>query len=139
MDKPKFLYHGSRYKLDIIKPHQAYGSPDEKGNEYGIYAYEKYEMVIPFSLTITPFENGRLNIYFSDETSDVTIYEGIWDETAIGYIYKLPSDTFEKLDDLQWLSTKAVVPIECTIYKGIDYKDRITFVGKAKEYRECKK
>lgn len=136
MNKPKFLYHGSRYKLDIIKPHQAYGLPDEKGNEYGIYAYEKYEMAIPFSLTIKPFENGSLNIYFSDETSDVTIYEGIWDETAVGYIYKLPSDTFEKLDELQWLSKKEVIPIECKVYRGIDYKDRITFVGKAKEYHE---
>lgn len=69
----------------------------------------------------------------------MTIYEGIWDESAIGYIYKLPSDTFEKLDDLQWLSKKEVVPIECTIYKGIDYKDRITYSGKAKEYYERKK
>ena len=136
MDKPQFLYHGSKYKLDIIKPNQARGYPEENGDKYGIYAYEKFEMVIPFSLTIHWSDEGNMNIYFDDETGDVTIYEGIWDETAVGYIYKIPSETFEKIDDLQWLSKEEVVPVECIEYKGIDYKDRITFVGKAKEYRE---
>ncbi len=77
-----------------------------------------------------------MDIYFDDKTSHVLIREGIWDETAVGYIYKVPSETFEKIDAKQWLSTEAVVPTEYTVYNGIDYKDRITFEGKAKEYRE---
>lgn len=62
MEKPKYLYHGSRYKLELIKPNQAKGSPDWKGNEYGIYAYKDINMAIPFSLTINPFDNGSMAI-----------------------------------------------------------------------------
>ena len=91
MNKPEYLYHGSRYKFDIIKPQQAKGSPSEKGDKYGIYAYEDKNMVIPFSLTINPFENGSMAIYVDDETSDVTIAAGTLDDDAVGYIYKVSS------------------------------------------------
>ena len=135
MDKPEYLFHGSRHKLEILKPQQAYGSPDEKGAEYGIYAYEDRNMVIPFSLTIKPFDNGSLGIYVDDYTSHVTISAGILDDDAIGYIYRIPSGSFEKLDDLQWLSKEEVVPIETTIVRTRDYMHKITFTDAAKEYR----
>jgi len=136
MERPKYLYHGSRYKLEVIKPNQAKGSPDEKGNEYGIYAFEDRDMVIPFSLTINPFENGSMAIYVDDDTSHVTIAAGTLDDNAIGYIYKLPSESFEKLDDRQWLSKTEVIPLEVTVVDTKDYMDKITFTGAAKEYRE---
>ena len=110
MNKPKYLYHGSRYKLDKLKPQQAYGSPTENGDEYGIYAYENKNMVIPFSFTITPFENGSMAIYIDDKTS-------------------------EKIDDKQWLSKDEVIPVEINIIHTKDYMHKITFTGAAKEYR----
>jgi len=135
MNKPKYLYHGSRYKLDKLKPQQAYGSPMENGDEYGIYAYENKNMVIPFSLTITPFANGSMAIYVDDKTSDVTINAGILDENTIGYIYTVSSETFEKIDDQQWLSKDEVIPVEINIIHTKDYMHKITFTGAAKEYR----
>jgi hypothetical protein len=135
MNKPEFLYHGSRYKVDVLEPHQAYGSPDENGAEFGIYAYEKEEMVIPFSLTITPFDNGSMGIYVDDDTNFVTITAGIWDETAIGYIYKVSSETFELIDNKQWLSKQAVTPLEYKVFYGQDYTNMIKLVGSALEYR----
>ena len=135
MSKPKYLYHGSRYKVEIIKPQQAYGSPDEKGDEYGIYAYEDKNMVIPFSLTIKPFEIGSMAIYVDDDTSHVTIAAGTLDDDAIGYIYKISSETFEKLDEKQWLSKEEVTPIEVAVVNTKDYMHKITFTGAAKEYR----
>jgi hypothetical protein len=136
MDKPKYLYHGSRHKVDILKPQQAYGSPDEKGAEYGIYAYEDRNMVIPFSLTIQPFDNGSMAIYVDDDTSHVTIAAGILDDDASGYIYKIPSEYFEKIDDKQWLSKKEVAPIEISVVNTKDYMCKIIFTGAAKDYRE---
>ena len=135
MNKPRFLYHGSRYKVDVLKPHQAYGSPNEKGNEYGIYAYQEKSMVIPFSLTIKSFNNGSMGIYVDDDTSHVTISAGILDDYAIGYIYKVSSKSFEKLDDKQWLSKEEVTPLEITVVNTQDYMHKITFTGSAKEYR----
>jgi len=138
MTKPQFLYHGSRYKVDVLKPRQAYGSPDERGAEYGIYAYEDKNMVIPFSLTITPFENGSMAIYVDDDTSHVTISAGTLDDDAIGYIYKVPAESFVKLDERQWLSKEDVVPVEMTVVHTRDYMHKITFTGAAKDYRDKK-
>ena len=45
-DKPSYLYHGSQYLLDVIKPHTASGLSEERGTEYGIYAYEDMLRVI---------------------------------------------------------------------------------------------
>ena len=135
MDKPEFLYHGSRYKVEILKPQQAFGSPDEKGGGYGIYAYEDKDMVIPFSLTIKPFENGSMAIYVDDDTSHVTISAGTLDDKAIGYIYRVPSKSFEKLDDRQWLSKDEVKPLEVTIVNTQEYMHKITFTGATKVYR----
>jgi outer membrane lipoprotein-sorting protein len=136
MNKPKFLYHGSRYKVEILRPQQAYGSPDEKGDEYGIYAYENKNMAVPFSLTIKPFENGSMAIYVDDDTSHVTISVGTIDDNAIGYIYKVSSKSFEKLDERQWLSKEEVTPIEMTVVNTKDYMHKITFTGAAEEYRK---
>jgi len=135
MDKPAWLYHGSRYKVDVLLPHTALGLPEENGDQFGVYAYEKPEMVIPFSLTIIPFENGSLSIYVDDDTGDVVIRAGIWDENAVGYIYKIPSDSFEKIDGRQWLSKEPVIPVEYTVYAGKDYIDKVHFEDEAKEYR----
>jgi hypothetical protein len=135
VNKPKYLYHGSRYKVDILKPQQAKGSPEENGDECGIYAYENKNMVIPFSLTINPFENGSMAIYVDDETSHVTISAGILEDKAIGYIYKVPSELFAKIDNKQWLSKVEVIPLEVTIVNTKDYMNKITFTGAAKEYR----
>jgi hypothetical protein len=135
MNKPQYLYHGSRFKVETLKPQQAYGSPDENGAEHGVYAYEDKNMVIPFSLTIKPFENGSMAVYVDDDTSHVTINVGILDDNAVGYIYKVSSESFEKLDNLQWISKDEVTPIEITVVNTKDYMHKITFTGKAKEYR----
>lgn len=92
-------------------------------------------MVIPFSLTINPFDNGSMAIHVDDETSYVTISAGTLDDNAIGYIYKVPSESFTKIDDKQWLSKVEVTPLGVTIVKTKDYMHKITFTGAAKEYR----
>jgi len=135
MAKPEFLYHGSRYKLDVLKPQQAYGSPDENGAEYGIYALENRDLVRPFTLTINPFENGSMAIYAEDDTGEVTIAAGTLDDHAVGYIYKVSSETFTKIDDRQWISKVDVIPLEVHIVETKDYLHKITFTASALEHR----
>ena len=48
---PKYLFHGSQYKLDIIKPRQAYGQCENESMQ-AIYAAETIEAVVPFALPI---------------------------------------------------------------------------------------
>jgi hypothetical protein len=76
-----------------------------------------------------------MSIYVDDDTSDVTIAAGTLDDNAIGYIYKVSSKPFEKLDDKQWLSKEEVIPIEMTVVHTKDYMNKITFIREAKEYR----
>ena len=135
MNKPEYLYHGSRYKVDVLTPQQAKGLPSEQGDEYGVYAYKDRNMVIPFTLTLKPFEDGTMAVCVDDETGNVTIAAGTLDDNADGYIYKVSSDLFHKIDGLQWLSKVEVKPIEITVVNSKDYAHKITFVGSAKEYR----
>ena len=50
-EKPKYLYHGSQYKLDILIPQQAAGGRDIDSLK-AIYAAETMDEVIPFALPI---------------------------------------------------------------------------------------
>ena len=131
VEKPPFLYHGSRYELRIIEPRQAFGSPEEHGAECGVYAYPGYEMALPFALTIEPFGNGSMAIYIDDETGHVTISAGTLDENAPGFVYRVPSDAFEPLDGRQWLARVPVVPVEVFRVRSQDYMDKVTFTGAA--------
>ncbi|MBO4292144.1 MAG: hypothetical protein J5898_09580, partial [Lachnospiraceae bacterium] len=50
-----------------------------------------------------------------------------------GYVYVLPSDTFELVDQWEWLSKTEVKPIEILEISVKDYWDTITFSEEAKE------
>lgn len=139
MLKPKYLYHGSQYKLDIIKPHTASGLKEENGTEFGIYAYENIKMTIPFTLAIKTYDNGNKSFSVDDDTGIITIYAGILDENAKGYIYKLKSETFEKIDDKQWLSKTIVIPDEVIEVNAKDYMNLVEFKGSSKEIRQISK
>ena len=92
-------------------------------------------MVMPFTLTINPFENGSMAIYADDDTGEVTIAAGTLDDHAVGYIYKVSSETFTKIDDRQWISKVDVIPLEVLIVETMDYIHKITFTGAALGHR----
>jgi hypothetical protein len=67
---------------------------------------------------------------FDEDTSDVIISAGIWDDGAVGYIYKIQAETFEKLDSKQWISREPVKPIDCKTVLGKDYAHKVYLEGK---------
>lgn len=136
MSKPKYLYHGSKYKVNKLIPHTAKGNPAENGAEYGVYAFAKMEAAQPFALSILPFSNGGLSIYIDDDTSITTVSAGIFISDSIGYIYKLPSETFVQLDERQWISRVAVKPVEVFEFHTRDYLDKVILTGSAKEVKQ---
>ena len=127
MGKPSFLYHGSKVDVAILIPHKAYGLPEEFGTEYGVYAYESFEMARRFALPIMPLQNGNMAIYFDDTTGKVFIKAGTLDRDSYGYVYKVPADSFIKLDEHQWISTCDVAPLEKTVVKTDDLWSEISF------------
>lgn len=132
-DKPEYLYHGSQYKLDILIPQQAAGGRDTDSLK-AIYAAETMDEVIPFALPIRWYPDspeGRRD--FECSAGRVLIKYGSLDPNGVGYVYKVKADSFEKIDEWQWVSRESCEPVEVTEIKVADYLDRVEFSPEAKK------
>ena len=131
MPKPQYVYHGSQYLLDIVRPQQARGANAQESQK-AIYAAETVDEVIPFALPIRWYPDdptGKRD--FSCKDGKTLIEYGSLDPNGVGYVYKLRADTFEKLDEWQWISMFEVVPDETICIRVKDYMDTVSFSEKA--------
>ena len=132
MPKPQYVYHGSQYLFDVIRPQQACGA-SEKESQKAIYAAETIEEVIPFALPIRWYPDDPTgNKSFFCEKGKTFIEYGSLDPNGIGYVYKLRADTFEKLDEWQWISRTEIIPDEVICIPVRVYLHTVTFSEKAK-------
>ncbi|WP_431474391.1 hypothetical protein RVM24_16190 [Marinobacter sp. KM021] len=127
MSKPEYLYHGTRRKLDLLNPTQGvgYGMAD---NEHGVYAVSERELAIPFAISYRPLGEGAV---FSVETSErpprIVLKDTEVDWDQVGYVYKVRSETFEKIDSEQWLSRVPVKPVEAEEIRPESYRNWIVY------------
>ena len=130
--KPKYLYHGSQYKFNVVKPMQAQGKNPIESLK-AIYAYGTFVHAIPFALPIRwyPDEPGGTRDFVTDSGSTYIEYGSV-DPNAVGYIYKMLPDSFYEMEGNQWVSEVEVFPIETYEIKVSDYWDTITFSDEAK-------
>ena len=134
MEKAKHLYHGSQYLFDTLKPQQAAGLENENGDKFGIYAYEHFGWVIPFALPIRWYpDNPRGRRSFSCESGIVTVDYGSLNPAGFGYVYKISSENFVKIDEEQWLSETETKPLEVVKIDVSDYWGNIFFSAAAWE------
>lgn len=134
--KPPYLYHGSQYRFDKVIPHAASGECDRESRT-AIYAAETVDEVIPFALPIRWYPDspeGKRS--FSCSGGLTKLDYGSLDPEGIGYVYKLKSDSFEKIDGWQWISEQEVVPEEVMEIRAKDYWDRVIFSEEAKKINE---
>ena len=133
MKKPDVVYHGSQYLFDVVKPKQACGISNAEA-QMGIYAAATLEEVIPFALPFRWYpdspEGRRL---FDTEGIKSYLHYGSIDPNGKGYVYVLPSDTFELVDEWEWVSRTEVEPIEIIEISVKDYWNTITFSEDAQE------
>lgn len=111
-DKPKYLYHGSQYKLDILMPQQAVGARDIDSMK-AIYAAGTMDEVIPFALPIRWYPDspdGKRD--FECHDGKVFLKYGSLDLDGVGYVYKVKADSFQKIDEWQWISQESCDPVE---------------------------
>lgn len=131
-EKPKYLYHGSQYKLDILIPQQAAGGRDIDSMK-AIYAAGTLNEVIPFALPIRWYpDNPEGRRDFECRDGKVFLNYGSLDPNGVGYVYKVKSDSFEKIDEWQWVSVESCDPVEVIEIKVADYLDRVIFSKEAK-------
>mgnify|MGYP006989190130 CR=1 FL=1 len=130
-EKPEYLYHGSQYKLEILIPQQAAGGRD-LDSMAAVYAAETMDQVIPFALPIRWYPDnpgGRRD--FACHDGKILLIYGSLDPRGIGYVYKVRADSFEKIDDWQWISRESCRPVEVIEIKVSDYLDRVQFTEEA--------
>lgn len=88
--------------------------------------------VIPFALPIRWYpDNPSGKRDFRCKYGITTIEYGSLNPNGFGYIYKLTSKNFEKIDDWQWISHDDVIPVEVIKIAVKDYWHTITFSEKA--------
>ena len=131
INNPKYLFHGSPLKLDVIEPRL---SKDTKGNEKNIanaiFLFPSFLKATPYAFKDTIKEKSKLlNWGFEiPNTNDflLMIMENvIIDETIKGYIY-----VFEKSDDMikdnfsyQYKCYKKLIPCDMIEVYYKDFKD----------------
>lgn len=142
MQKPQFIYHGSPYLFDVLEPQQARGENPQESQK-AIYAGTKFEYVIPFALPIRRYPDDpsgkrafSCEICLCPPQSKTFLNYGSLNPNGIGYIYKVKSDRFIKIDNWQWVSSVAVVPEEIFTIKVSDYINTVVFSDDAKEIQE---
>lgn len=130
MSKPKFLYHGGRNRVEILEPKQAVGFGGDADCRKAVYAVAVREWAIPFAIAFAPVAPDAV---FSVDTESspprirLKNTEVRWYGT--GYLYTLPSDTFEQIDDQQWVSYSPVKPVQVEEIDPSDFKEWIEFEG----------
>ncbi len=127
MKEIKFLYHGRRFLENILKPSQTTGIGSAKNSLYAIYASQDRNFAIPFALSIIADKSNSCvwELSFEDGNPRIIIKTGKLDTSKVGYLYKVPKDAFEKIDEYQWVSYKPVKPIE---YEIIDPKEYLQWI-----------
>ena len=130
--RPAYLYHGSQYRFDVVIPHEASGECESESRR-AIYAAETVDAVIPFALPIRWYPDtpdGKRS--FNCQNGVVQLQYGSLDPHGVGYIYKLKSQGFEKIDGWQWISAQEAVPEEIMEIRVSDYLDRVVFSEEAR-------
>lgn len=131
-EPPMFLYHGSQYDLEVLEPQKACGQTDAE-SQCSIYAAKSAKEVIPFALPIRWYPDtpeGKRNFECSFGTTKLNY--GSLDPEGKGYVYRLKSDGFKRVDDFQWVCDKSVNYLEKMEIKVKDFLHTVEFSEDAK-------
>lgn len=124
MKKPKFLYHGSSIKVDMLLPKQAEDWLAPLGNEIGVYATSNKDIALAFALGARKDKDGNVSrfIFHKNNKSVQMIFAlGSPNFGEKGYLYILPNESFEHLSGSQWISSKSVKPSDIIEINVDDY------------------
>lgn len=122
MGKPSLLYHGSQIYVPVLTPHQAHDGLSDVGTADGVFATPHRELALVFALGGIPDEQGRITrLVQSIDPVRVIFLEGRPNRGGKGYLYTVDSATFHPLDDMQWISHEAVVPLHVEEINVDDY------------------
>ena len=124
-----FLFHGSPVDIKdgVLKAHRG-RNPEggQESNSFGIYATSDYPTAMVYSMDArrtTIMKPKLLQIEYSTETIVVQFENCVWTRKP-GFVYKIPSETFVKNSDFEYLSLSDVnilekIPISVSDIEGM--------------------
>lgn len=131
--KPMYLFHGSTKRYDRLEPRQASGAC-EKESMMAIYAAESLRDVIPFALPLRWYPDGpEGKKAFTCDKGRTYVEYGYVDPNRDGYVYRVSSETFRKIDEWEWVSEEPVEPLEVKVIPGKNMLHTVSFSEAAKE------
>ena len=115
-----YLFHGSPIaNIELFRPKPARGIGAKKDRLVAVYATHEKNFAIPFALPFQADANGNLawRLAFPDhlEYPQIVLETGTLDLKRPGYLYRLLPDTFEQLDEYQWVSYDPVKPVDVLV------------------------
>ena len=117
------LWHGSPRKLigEFILPHKAADITGQPENCHeGVYALEKREFAIVMGIISSKGVEIGSTLDFSKDVPEGIIMGG-WPKQETVYLYRLPAQTFQKVDGNQWVSHTKVKPCETIEINTADF------------------
>lgn len=127
--KPDYLYHGSRKRLDLLTPTQGVGH-GVTDNECGVYAVSERDLAVPFAISYRPLsEQAIFSVDTSERPPRILLQDTNVNWEQAGYVYKVSSETFEKIDSEQWLSRVPVRPLATEEINPEAYRDWIVYTS----------
>lgn len=109
MEKGKTLFHGSRFKIkDFIEPRQAGRKNNEDCSKLGVYATDNFDFAVCMSLregnqpAFSDPKKGLSKIVFMNRRPNIERFS---------YVYEVPADSFEKLNEEGHFVSNEKVPI----------------------------
>ena len=117
------LWHGSPRKLigEFLLPHKAVDITRQPENCHdGIYALEKREFAIIIGIITGKGVRLGSALDFSKDVPDGIVMGG-WPNQETVYLYRLPAQTFQKVDGNQWVSHTKVKPCEIVEIKAREF------------------
>jgi len=122
--KPRFLYHGSSRRTDLLTPHQADDWRFGVGRNFGVYATSERDVALAFALGGVADETGTCQREMRKRERarvEMIFVRGHPNYGGKGYLYKLSSKGFRHVGGTQWVCDCAVKPVATLEINVDDY------------------
>ncbi len=136
IEKPKYIFHGSKKKLQILEPNQAIDVAGNEINEQiGIYGSSIFEGAVPYAI------KGRgkydCEIGYRPNNLKMKIYYGVIPEDDYGYVYICDASDFSRCEDTcQYVSYNEIKPIQVVKIYYRDFKECFEYIDNYKKNKQ---
>lgn len=127
-EHPKYIFHGDKKLVDILKINKATDSSGNKMNEQeAVYGSSIFAGAIPYAIK----GKGKYDceIGYRPDNLKMRIFNGVIPENDYGYIYVCAASGFVRCaDTCQYVSYTDVLPIEIIKIYYRDFKECFEYV-----------